>query len=569
MDISQEELANLSKEDIYQKYKDFFENIYYTNNFSISLSNYKTIVYDEIENSKIEYNGKEKYELFIKKRVIKRLKIEDSYQETSAVSEYINDLKFLEKYDKENELEYLKKAQNGDIESRNKIMEGYLKLVINVAKGYLDRGLSYEDLIQEGNFGLIKAIEKYDPSIGCKFITYAYLWIRQAIVRSIDNKARVVRIPVYLSERISEYKKVSSKLNQKLNRAPTVKEIADEMNLSVNEINSFEKYSFQATSLNTKVFDDDFLEVQDIIPDNKTDIEEIAVYDSLKKDVESLLNSGIISKRDLDVIKLRYGFDGNQPLTLEEIGNLYGITRERVRQIENRALNNLRSTERIFSFVDYMNSPKEAFAYIKKIYDFMNARKGNKASDEELIFNEKGEIITNKIKTIYDYFPNHSRFEVNTALSKLTLIEQFFLCFKYGGSLSRPIPYDLTETQKNYFNNQLLPKISTLVRNLSFNNSIEIANDVSLKSNSFTKSDFMVLKICFNQYKRLKKEFKYSFNHFFIERLSDGFVNKKAFSKEDIMKILHITENEYNDCINEDKEMVEALKNTKRIVKKF
>ena len=208
MDISQEELANLSKEDIYQKYKDFFENIYYTNNFSISLSNYKTIVYDEIENSKIEYNGKEKYELFIKKRVIKRLKIEDSYQETSAVSEYINDLKFLEKYDKENELEYLKKAQNGDIESRNKIMEGYLKLVINVAKGYLDRGLSYEDLIQEGNFGLIKAIEKYDPSIGCKFITYAYLWIRQAIVRSIDNKARVVRIPVYLSERISEYKNI-------------------------------------------------------------------------------------------------------------------------------------------------------------------------------------------------------------------------------------------------------------------------------------------------------------------------------------------------------------------------
>ena len=207
MDVAKDEISKLSSEEIFKKYKTFFDNVFKSNySNKISYSEFMKIILEEIDNSKLEYYGSVKYELLIKKRILQRTNFEDKNIKTDLVSSYISDIGNLPYYDKESEYIYIEQAQHGDIDARNKIIEGNLKLVISVAKRYLNKGLSFEDLIQEGNFGLAKAIEKFDFNMECKFSTYAVWWIRQNIIRSLENKSNIIRLPVYLIERINSYK---------------------------------------------------------------------------------------------------------------------------------------------------------------------------------------------------------------------------------------------------------------------------------------------------------------------------------------------------------------------------
>ena len=190
MDISLEDLAKLSSEDIYQRYKVFFDNVFSSNFFNkISYPEYLSIVYDEIENSKIEYNGNSKYDIYIKRRIIQRAKSEETYVKTDLVGAYIKDIDSIVPYSKDEEDDLIRKAQNGDREARNRLIEGNLKLVISIAKRYIGRKMPFEDLIQEGNLGLVRAIQKYDFSKEAKLSTYSVWWIRQSITRGLANKA--------------------------------------------------------------------------------------------------------------------------------------------------------------------------------------------------------------------------------------------------------------------------------------------------------------------------------------------------------------------------------------------
>ncbi len=570
MNITLEELSKLSAEEIYQKNKQFFDNVYYTNNFNnVTLSNYLSIVFDEIENSKIEYNGNTRYDLYIQKRVLQRIKSEDSYIKTDIISEYFKDIGNLRSYNKDEELDLIYKAQKGDNESRNRIIEGNLKLVISIAKRYINKGTPFEDLIQEGNFGLIKAIEKYDESKGAKFSTYASWWIHQMIGRSIANKSKTIRLPVYLHDRINKYKKTYWILCKKLNREPTNEEIAKELEIPIEMVEEITVYLVPLSSLNDYVSEDEDTELQDMIKDPKIEVEKSVIEDVLKDEILNLFDSGLLTQRQINVLKLRYGFDGNTPMTLEEIGKMYNISRERVRQIESNAFKRLITTKKIFKFVDYMDSPKDAFENLMKKYKEYSILKGNEhLAKEEFTLNEDGTIQSRKLKTIYDSFPLSTTFKVNTAFSKLRLIDQFFLLYRFGGSLSKPVFHDLTENQMKYYDEVLFPKILYLVRNLVNDSDIVIPRDTVLESNTFTKSDFNILKICFAKYKKMKKDYEYSLNHYFIDNLSSGFVNRKAYSKNDIMKILRLTEEEYENCLNEDKKIPESYNTVKRIVKK-
>ena len=565
MDLSKEEIEKLSTEEIYQIYKELFDNIYYTNNFNrVSLTNYLNIVFEEIESSKIEYTGKTKYELFIQKRVLQRAKSEDTTIRTDIVSEYLNDIENLPTYNKEEELELIKKAQNGDIEARNKIIEGNLKLVINISKRFMNKGTPFEDLIQEGNFGLIRAIEKYNDNMGAKFSTYAVWWIRQMILRSIANKSNTIRIPVYLFDRINNYKKTYFDLTQKFNREPTMEEISKEMGLSLENVRAIALYSIKPTSLNDFIFEEENIELQDSVADKEAQIEKNVI-----DKIDALLTSGLLSERELIILKLRCGFDDNDPLTLEEIGQRIGVTRERVRQLENRALNKIRSSNKIFNFIDYMDSPKNAYNSIKKVYDYMNGKRGNeKSNNEEFTFNNDGTIDRNEIKTIYEYFPRSSTYKINTAISKLNILDQFFLYFRYGGDLNKPYSYELTINQKKYFDEVLIPTLRYILKNIDKEENNDLKSDVKLESNSFTKTDLKILKMCFKKYKNINIEYQYSYNNYFIKLLTDGFINRKSFSKNEIMEILNLTEKEYNDCILEDQNILENLQSTKRLIKK-
>ena len=569
MNISLNDILKLSSNEIYQKYKLFFDNVFYTYFYGkISFDDYLKIVYEEIENSKIDFNGSIRYDLFIKRRILQRSKSEDTYYENDIISAYIKDINNLEPYNKDEENDLILKAQNGDIEARNRIIEGNLKLVISIAKRYLNRGLSFEDLIQEGSFGFVKAINKYDFSKECKFSTYASWWIRQYITRYIDNKSKVVRLPVYLHDRIKNYKRAYYTLLQTLNREPTEEEIAKEMKISINMVKELALYSAPTSSLNEQIVDGEPIELQDLIPDESVSVDQTAMDNYFLEEVDNLLLTSKLTERELDVLKLRYGFNDNQPITLEEVGKKYGITRERVRQIENRALDKLRASRKILGYASYMDSPKSSFNNLKKVYDYMNNKQSPINSPKnEMYLNDDGALEKKRIKTIFSYFPVH-RSRINNALARLDLLDSFFLYYRYGGNLDNPYVFELTENQKKYFEEELLPKIEKLINSLSLEKQHKNINSIILDSNTFNRNDYTALKMCFKNYRYLKKDYNCSLNHFFIEKLSDGFINKKAYSKEEIMQILHLTEEEYNDCIEEDKRINESLKTTKKLVKK-
>ncbi|MDE7163497.1 MAG: RNA polymerase sigma factor RpoD [Clostridia bacterium] len=271
------------------------------------------------------------------------------------VKMYLKDIGEVPLLSADDEIELARRIQEGDEEAKKKLSEANLRLVVSIAKRYVGRGMLFLDLIQEGNIGLMKAVEKFDYQKGFKFSTYATWWIRQAITRAIADQARTIRIPVHMVETINKLTRVSRILLQQLGREPTPAEIAKEMGVSEERVREIQKIAQDPVSLETPIGEEEDSHLGDFIEDDRAITPSDSVSTTmLKETLLSVLNS--LTPREEKVLRLRYGVDDGRPRTLEEVGKEFNVTRERIRQIEAKALRKLRHPSRSKHLKDFLDT---------------------------------------------------------------------------------------------------------------------------------------------------------------------------------------------------------------------
>ena len=281
------------------------------------------------------------------------LAVPDGVSIEDPVRMYLKEIGKVPLLSAEEEIELAKRMELGDQEAKKRLAEANLRLVVSIAKRYVGRGMLFLDLIQEGNLGLIKAVEKFDYRKGYKFSTYATWWIRQAITRAIADQARTIRIPVHMVETINKLIRVSRQLLQELGREPTPEEIAAEMNMPVERVREILKISQEPVSLETPIGEEEDSHLGDFIQDDNVPVPaDAAAFTLLKEQLEEVL--GTLTEREQKVLTLRFGLEDGRARTLEEVGKEFNVTRERIRQIEAKALRKLRHPSRSRKLKDYL-----------------------------------------------------------------------------------------------------------------------------------------------------------------------------------------------------------------------
>ncbi len=313
--------------------------------------------YDRFESEKIELvedMEKELEEIEISKEELEDMSIPEGISIDDHVKMYLKEIGKVDLLSAEEETELAKRMSEGDEAAKKKLAEANLRLVVSIAKRYVGRGMLFLDLIQEGNLGLIRAVDKFDYTKGYKFSTYATWWIRQAITRAIADQARTIRIPVHMVETINRLVRVSRQLVQELGREPTPEELAKGLNMSVEKVREISKISQEPVSLETPIGEEEDSHLGDFIPDEDAPApSEAASYVLLKEQLIDVLQT--LTDREAKVLKLRFGLIDGRQRTLEEVGKEFNVTRERIRQIEAKALRKLRHPSRSKKLKDFLD----------------------------------------------------------------------------------------------------------------------------------------------------------------------------------------------------------------------
>jgi len=303
---------------------------------------------DIIDNEKEEDDDEEEEDSELDLSIPQGVGIDD------PVRMYLKEIGKVDLLTAEEEVSLAKRMEKGDMEAKRQLVEANLRLVVSIAKKYVGRGMLFLDLIQEGNMGLMKAVEKFDYTKGYKFSTYATWWIRQAITRSIADQARTIRIPVHMVETINKLIRVSRQLLQEKGREPTPEEIGEEMDMSADKVREIKKIAQEPVSLETPIGEEEDSHLGDFIEDEDAPAPASAAsYMLLRDQLDNVLDT--LTDREKRVLELRFGIEDGRPRTLEEVGKEFGVTRERIRQIEAKALRKLRHPSRSKKLKDYLS----------------------------------------------------------------------------------------------------------------------------------------------------------------------------------------------------------------------
>lgn len=283
------------------------------------------------------------------------LSASDNVSTNDSVRMYLKEIGQYPLLSSDEEIALAKRISKGDEEAKNELVNANLRLVVSIAKKYVGHGMSFLDLIQEGNIGLMKAAEKFDYTKGYKFSTYATWWIRQSITRALADQSRTIRVPVHMNESIGKYRRTVKDLTQKLGRDPSREEVAEAMGIKPEQVDKIWKYSQEALSLDTPVGDEDDSRLGDFVKDDEVeDPEESAETESMKEEINNALDT--LTDREREVLELRFGLKDGRSRTLEEVGKEFGVTRERIRQIESKALRKLKHPTRSHNLRDLMDN---------------------------------------------------------------------------------------------------------------------------------------------------------------------------------------------------------------------
>lgn len=429
---------------------------------------------DEIVNGKFDESYNDLIvsfiEIYCKKNNIKikesKLKYEDFgvFASQDSTSIYLKEIQNYGKFSREEELKIIAKIKNGDIKARNEFLERNLKLVVSIAKKYQGRSIPLIDLIQEGNIGLMKALDEFDINMGCKFSTYATWWIRQSITKYIADKSRNIRLPINFYYEISNFRKIKTHLERELGREPTILELVRKTGKSKDTILKYLAYLNDTKSLDDKVGEKEDTDFSYFIPSKEEPLEKKAIRNDLSIRISELLKKCNLGDKEIDILTSRYGLNDQDTLTLEEIGQKYNITRERVRQLEAKALKKIRNSVYVNEFADFTDCPDKALENLMKMRE---AYAYNPTSHKKSVIDEEKDN-KGKSKNIYVIYADKGFFkeEVEEAIKSLSEEEMDLLKSRYGDNLDKSPTTRMNRNEfVEKFTHELFPKILLIMKN--------------------------------------------------------------------------------------------------------